>query len=100
MLKHILIWKIAGETPAEKLENGAKVSAALMALPSLIPEIISMSVASNGVDIDRNWDLCLVAEFEDAAGLQTYIDHPEHVKAVGQIRELLVERAAIDALEP
>lgn len=100
MLKHILIWKIAGETPAEKLENGANVSAALMTLPALIPEIISMNVASNGVDIDRNWDLSLVAEFTDAAGLQAYIDHPEHVKVVAQIIEFLAERAAIDILEP
>ncbi|CAN5193999.1 Dabb family protein [soil metagenome] len=99
MLKHIVIWKIAGETPAAKLENSAKVSAALMTLPSLISEIISMNVASNGVAIDHNGDLVLIAEFEDEAGLQTYVAHPEHVKVVGQIKQFLAERAAIDILE-
>jgi hypothetical protein len=99
VLKHIVIWKIAGETPAAKLENGAKVSAALLTLPSLIPEIISMNVASNGVAIDRNGDLVLIAEFQDEAGLQTYVEHPEHVNVVGQIKQFLVERTAIDILE-
>jgi hypothetical protein len=99
VLKHIVIWKIAGETPAAKIENGAKVSAALMTLPSLIPEIVSMNVASNGVAIDLNGDLVLIAEFEDEAGLQAYVEHPEHVKVVGQIKAFLVERAAIDVVE-
>ncbi|WP_207454472.1 Dabb family protein [Desertivibrio insolitus] len=96
MIRHIVLWTFNGETDAERLEQGARAAAALQALPAMIPEIQSFTVASNTVDIDRNSDLALVAEFTDAAALKAYGDHPEHLKVVALMKQIVASRAAID----
>jgi quinol monooxygenase YgiN len=98
MLRHIITWKLAAVTSAEKLENSAAIAAALQGLVPLIPEIRSLTVASNVVSLDANWDLVLVADYDDEAALRTYIDHPEHQRVVGIIRPLVAQRAAVDFL--
>lgn len=98
MLRHIITWKLAAEDTAAKLESSATIAAALHGLVPLIPEIRSLTVASNVVSLDTNWDLVLVADYDDEAALRTYIDHPEHQRVVGIIRPLVAERAAVDFL--
>lgn len=96
MLRHIITWKLAAEGAAAKLENSATIAAALQGLVPLIPEIRSLTVASNVVSLDTNWDLVLVADYDDEAALRTYLDHPEHQRVVAIIRPLVLQRAAVD----
>ncbi len=98
MLRHIITWKLAAEDTAAKLEHAATIAAALQGLVPLIPEIRSLTVASNVVSLDTNWDLVLVADYSDEAALRTYIDHPEHQRVAGIIRPLVAQRAAVDIL--
>lgn len=98
MLRHIITWKLAAESTADKIENSATIAAALQELVPLIPEIRSLTVASNVVSLGTNWDLVLVADYDDEAALRTYIDHPEHQRVVGIIRPLVAQRAAVDFL--
>jgi hypothetical protein len=96
MIRHIVMWTFNGETPAARLEQSVQAAAALEALPPVIPEILSMTVASNTVEIERNSDLVLVADFADEAALRTYGDHPEHQKVVALMKQIVASRAAID----
>ena len=98
MLRHIITWKLAAENTAKKLEDSATIAAALQGLVPLIPEIRSLTVASNVVSLGTNWDLVLVADYDDEEALRTYIDHPEHQRVVGIIRPLVAQRAAVDFL--
>lgn len=98
MLRHIITWKLAAEDISAKLENSETIAAALQGLVPLIPEIRSLTVASNVVSLGANWDLVLVADYDDEAALRTYIDHPEHQRVVGIIRPLVAQRAAVDFL--
>lgn len=98
MLRHIITWKLTAENATEKLENSATIAAALQGLVPLIPEIRSLTVASNVVSLDTNWDLVLVADYDDEQALRAYIDHPEHQRVVGIIRPLVAQRAAVDFL--
>ncbi len=98
MLRHIITWKLAAENTSAKLEHAATIAGALEGLVPLIPEIRSLTVASNVVSLDTNWDLVLVADYEDEAALRAYIDHPEHQRVVGIIRPLVAQRAAVDFL--
>jgi hypothetical protein len=49
---------------------------ALAALKQQVPSVVEYTV---GFDIERNpnnWDMVLVADFEDVAGLESYFAHP------------------------
>lgn len=98
MLTHIVIWKIAADEAATKAEHAAIITAELMSLPAVIPEVQSMRVSTNVVDIPTNWDIVITAEYADEAALHTYIDHPEHQRVAAIVRELVSDRAGIDFL--
>ena len=98
MLRHIITWKLTAADTGAKLEDAATIAAALQGLVSLIPEIRGLTVARNVVSLDTNWDLVLVADYDDEEALRTYLDHPEHRRVVGIIRPLVAERAAVDFL--
>ncbi len=73
MLRHVAMFKWKEGVPDER-----KVAArdALAALKRQVPSVVEYTV---GFDIGRNpnnWDMVLVADFEDVAGLESYFAHP------------------------
>ncbi|MCU1421190.1 MAG: stress responsive alpha-beta barrel protein [Microbacteriaceae bacterium] len=96
MIRHVVSWGLEAQDAAGKAEQAAFVGERLMSLPPLIPEILHMTVGANAVDIDGNWDMVLVADYEDEAALRAYIEHPEHQKVVALIKPFLATRSAVD----
>lgn len=96
MIRHVVSWKLAATDPATRLEHSAEIAARLNALVGVVPEIRTLTVGSNAVGIQGNWDVVLIADYDDEAGLQAYIDHPDHVRAAGFIRSVVSERSAVD----
>jgi len=90
MLTHIVCWKYKPETTQEqRAEHVAK----LRNLPNVIPEIITFSVGSDVLHLERSFDTGLVATYADETALDVYTIHPEHqaVAALGkQIAEKVV----------
>ena len=73
MLRHVAMFKWREDTTGDQ-----KVAArdALAALKKQVPSVVEYTV---GFDIRRNpnnWDMVLVADFEDVAGLEAYFAHP------------------------
>ena len=68
---------------------------ALRALRGVVPSLLQISI---GPDIigGGNWDVALVADFADAAGLDAYQTHPAHQAVVGYVRSVVAERVAVD----
>jgi quinol monooxygenase YgiN len=73
MLRHVAMfhWK-------DGISDEQKAAArdALAALKQEVPSVVEYTV---GFDIRRNpnnWDMVLVADFEDVAGLESYFAHP------------------------
>jgi quinol monooxygenase YgiN len=73
MLRHVAMfrWK-------DGVTEDQKVAArdALAALKQEVPSVVEYTV---GFDIRRNpnnWDMVLVSDFEDVAGLEAYFAHP------------------------
>ncbi len=90
MLTHIVCWKYKGETTEEQR---AEHIARLRALPDLIPNIVSFSVGSDILHLDRSFDTGLVSVYPNREALDVYTDHPVHreVAALGkQIAERVV----------
>ncbi|GAA4114982.1 Dabb family protein [Enteractinococcus coprophilus] len=95
-LRHIVNWKLNGETFAARNGQAAKIAEALEALPARIPEIRDLKVYRNELHEGANFDLILIADFDDAEGLAVYADHPEHVPVVEMIKGMISDRVAVD----
>jgi hypothetical protein len=92
---HIVAWKLTSDDPTEKAEQAAQISARLGALVGVIDEIRSLRVGPDVVG-GANWDVALVAEYDDEAALARYQVHPAHVEAAGYVKSVTAERMAVD----
>jgi hypothetical protein len=95
-LRHIVSWKLNGETFAARNGQAAKIAEALAALPDRIPEIRELNVYRNELYDGKNFDLTLIADFDDAEGLATYANHPEHLPVLDMIKGMISDRVAVD----
>ena len=93
MFRHVVMMRWKPEaTAGEK----AAVVDGLRELPGLIREIRSYSIGTDAGINEGNFDLVVVADFDDAAGYVVYRDHPDHQAVIQvRIRPILAERAAV-----
>ena len=95
-LRHIVSWKLNGETLAARNAQAAQATQALEALKDRIPEARALNVYRNELFDGANFDLTLIADFDDAEGLAVYATHPEHVPVVEMIKGMVSDRVAVD----
>ena len=93
MLTHIVIWKYREEVEQEVREEHVNL---LRGLSAFIPELISLSVGFDILNLPRSYDTGLVAVFRDRAGLDAYTVHPEHIKAAEFGRKISAHVASVD----
>lgn len=96
MLRHIVSWKLNGETLAERDEQAERVRAVIEPLRDSIAEVRALSLHRNELHDGANFDLTLIADFDDEAGLAAYAVHPEHQPAIALLKELAAGRVATD----
>ena len=94
---HIVSWNLTATDPADKAEHAAQMAARLGALVGVVDEIRSLRIGPDVVG-GANWDIALVAEFDDEAALGRYQVHPAHVAAGAYVRSVVTERMAVDLL--
>jgi hypothetical protein len=93
LLTHIVIWKYRADAGDDaRREHIAR----LRALPASIPEVQSLAVGADVLQLPRSYDTGLVAVFRDRAGLDAYTVHPEHVAAVDFGRAITEHVASVD----
>jgi hypothetical protein len=93
MFRHVVLlrWK-AEATP----EQRAAVETGLATLPGLIPEIRAYTIGTDAHVNDGNYDLVVVADFDDVSGYLVYRDQPDHRAVIREhIAPILAERAAV-----
>lgn len=93
MLRHIVMMKF---NEKGKAENGpAKIKEMLLGLLKTVEPLKKMEVGVS--DFENNvYGLVLTADFEDEAGLKAYRVHPDHVKILDYIKEVVEQVAAVD----
>lgn len=96
MLRHIVSWKLNGKTLEDRNRQAAEIAAALAPLEESVPSVRELHVHRNELNDGENFDLTLVADFDDADGLAEYASHPEHVDAGKIIKEYSQARVATD----
>lgn len=95
MIRHIVAWKLATDDDGERAAQARRISDDLLALRGVVPSIIDITVGPDVVG-GGNWDVALVADFTDRAGLDAYVTHPDHQAVVGYVRSVVSDRVAVD----
>jgi len=93
MFRHVVLlrWKPEA-TPAQR----AAVESGLEGLPGRIPEIRGYVVGADAGVNEGNYDLAVVADFDDVDGYLVYRDHLDHQAVIREhIAPILAERAAV-----
>jgi Stress responsive A/B Barrel Domain len=93
MLTHIVIWKYRSDVEQFAREEHVRL---LGNLRSAIPEIRSLGVGFDILNLPRSYDSGLVAVFDDQAGLDAYTVHPKHVRVAEFGRQISEHVASVD----
>ena len=98
MIRHIVMFQFKEEAEGRsKAENLLIAKEMLVKLQGEVPTLVNSYVKTNDEFANKdNYDLVLVADYEDMEGLNAYIVHPAHKKVgefIGKVRE---QRACID----
>lgn len=95
-LRHVVSWKMNGATREERDAQAARAIAAIEPLRERVPTVRALSIHRNELFDGANFDVTLIADFDDADGLAVYASHPEHLPVVDLMREITAGRTATD----
>ena len=98
MIKHIVFFRLAEEAEGKtKLENAQIIKQGLMSLLDKVPVLQSERVGINIPNAKKtDYDICLECEFASWEDVDTYQNHPEHLKVAAYIAKCRTARAAVD----
>src|SRR5688572_27269185 len=93
MIRHVAVFRWSEGTTADQIE------AVATGLDEMVPQVPTIRAYSHGPDLvlgDGRWDYAVVADFDDPAGYQAYVDHPAHqVVATQRIAPIRADRAHV-----
>lgn len=95
-IRHIVMWRVAGETDAERSLAMARVRNGFEALRGAIPGMTHLEVGLDISRIDYACDMVLVTEFESAEALEAYAVHPAHLALRDILAGLRIARHQVD----
>lgn len=91
MIKHIVMWQLKEFAEgADKVHNLQKMQNLLLQCADVVPGIVRFEVATAQPELECTYDIILYSEFVDAAALDAYQQHPQHVAIkpfIGAVRE-------------
>lgn len=96
MIRHIVVWQLKSEDPAQKQADIAYVTEQLEGLNGRVPTLKTLRVHADVARTDGNWDVGLVADYESHDDLDAYQVHPDHEAVVANIKSLFAARASLD----
>lgn len=93
MFRHVVMFRWA-DSATDEVRRAAHD--ALAALPGQVPEVRAFSFGPDAGLAEGNFDLAVVADFDDADAYRAYATHPAHVSLVTDLlRPHITERAAV-----
>ena len=96
MIRHIVMWRVSGETPEENLASRLLVKHSFEGLLGRIPGMIHLEVGMDSSAADYACDVVLVTDFESQHALDAYAAHPEHLRVRQQLGSLRTARFQVD----
>ena len=95
-IRHIVMWRLRGDTPEERAAARHKVKTAFEGLMGRINGLNHIEVGLDTSDVDYACDVVLVSEFADSAALRAYATHPEHLRVREELGDLRIARYQVD----
>lgn len=95
-VRHIVMWRVSGETPEERNMAKLKVKAAFEGLRGRIEGLTHLEVGIDISAVDYACDVVLVSEFANGAHLEAYATHPEHLRVRLELADLRIARFQVD----
>ena len=96
MIKHIVMWNVRGESPAERSANSLRLQHEFEALRGRIPGLLRLEVGIDHSGADYACHVVLYSEFESQAALDAYAQHPEHLRVRQSLGDLRTARHQVD----
>ncbi|TCK32581.1 stress responsive alpha/beta barrel protein [Paraburkholderia sp. BL8N3] len=96
MIRHIVMWRVRGDTPAERLAASSVVKRSFEGLRGRIPGMRHLEVGLDHSRIDYACDAVLVTEFDSQEALDAYASHPEHLRVRDELGDLRTARFQVD----
>ncbi|OAF09264.1 stress responsive protein [Bradyrhizobium centrolobii] len=95
-IRHIVMWRLRGETPDERAPARSKVKTLFEGLKGRIDGLTHVEVGVDVSDVDYACDVVLFSEFRDSAALKAYATHPEHLRVREELGDLRIGRFQVD----
>ena len=93
----MVMWKIKdSDEGAGKNEIMDRIKDELEGLKGSIPEIKSLEIGRNSNELPTSFDIALYSEFDSKKDLETYKEHPEHVRVAQIVQQLTIEAVVVD----
>ncbi len=93
MVVHIVMFKFKEEN---KQPNIIQAKQMLENLLGAVPTLRSIDVGLNFAQEERAMDLSIITTFESKAALEAYAVHPEHLRVVDFIKEVVEYSKVVD----
>lgn len=98
MIRHIVMWRVQGDTAEQRVQAREQVKAAFESLRGRIPGLRRLEVGLDTSGIDYACDAVLLTDFESQAALDAYASHPEHLRVRDELSGLRTTRHQVDYL--
>jgi hypothetical protein len=95
-IRHIVMWRLRAETPAERTAARSKVKTLFEGLKGRIDGLTHIVVGLDVSDVDYACEVVLFSEFTDSAALAAYATHPEHLRVREKLGDLRIGRFQVD----
>ncbi|CAL8481574.1 Dabb family protein [Caballeronia sp. S22] len=96
MIRHIVMWRVRGESPEERQQARELVKESFEGLRGVIPGMLRLEVGLDSSAVDYACDVVLLTEFDSQAALDGYATHPEHLSVRERLGTIRTARFQVD----
>lgn len=96
MIKHIVMWKMAGETREDRRQAAEFLRSRFEALRGEVPGLLHLEVGLDHSSVDYACDVVLYTEFATQEALDAYATHPAHLRVKDELGQSRIARFQVD----
>ncbi|MEN9888414.1 MAG: hypothetical protein RL559_451 [Pseudomonadota bacterium] len=100
MIRHIVMWNLAGDTAEAKQRHIAQLRQSFESLRGRIPGLRHLEIGVDSSRVDYACDVVLYSEFDNQAALDAYATHPEHLRVKAELGDMRIARHQVDYAVP
>jgi quinol monooxygenase YgiN len=96
MIRHIVMWRVRGDTPEQREKARRLVKESFEGLRGVIPGMLKLELGLDSSAVDYACDVILITEFDSQAALDAYATHPEHLRVRERLGDIRTARFQVD----